>query len=32
MRFLLDVRLDEGPIGREAAEARLKEWWEEQAR
>lgn len=24
--YLLEVRLDEGPIGREAAEARLKEW------
>jgi len=26
-KFLLAVRLDEGPIGREAAEARLREWW-----
>jgi poly(A) polymerase len=26
-RFLLDLRLDEGPIGREQAEARLREWW-----
>ncbi len=25
--FLLGVRLDEGPIGREAAEARLRQWW-----
>lgn len=27
-RFLLEVRLDEGPIGAEAAEARLREWFE----
>ena len=26
-RFLLDVRLDEGPIGPDAAEQRLREWW-----
>jgi poly(A) polymerase len=26
-KFLLAVRLDEGPIGQEAAEARLREWW-----
>ena len=26
-KFLLAVRLDEGPIGREATEARLREWW-----
>lgn len=26
-RFLLDLRLDEGPIGREQAETRLREWW-----
>ncbi|MGF2949524.1 CCA tRNA nucleotidyltransferase [Microbacterium alcoholitolerans] len=26
-RFLLDVRLDEGPIGSDAAEQRLREWW-----
>ncbi|MBK8470648.1 MAG: CCA tRNA nucleotidyltransferase [Actinomycetales bacterium] len=25
--FLLAVRLDEGPIGREAAEDRLRQWW-----
>lgn len=29
-RFLLDLRLDEGPIGEEAAEARLRTWWAEQ--
>ncbi|WP_434811917.1 CCA tRNA nucleotidyltransferase [Microbacterium sp. bgisy189] len=26
-RYLLDIRLDEGLIGPEAAEARLREWW-----
>ncbi|MFI8633040.1 CCA tRNA nucleotidyltransferase [Microbacterium sp. NPDC077663] len=26
-RFLLDIRLDEGVIGQEAAEQRLREWW-----
>ena len=26
-RFLLDVRLDEGVIGADAAEQRLREWW-----
>lgn len=26
-RYLMDVRLDEGIIGEEAAEARLREWW-----
>ena len=26
-RYLLEVRLDEGPIGEEAAEARLREWF-----
>jgi len=26
-KFLLAVRLDEGPIGPEAAEQRLREWW-----
>ena len=26
-RFLLDLRLDEGIIGPEAAEQRLREWW-----
>jgi poly(A) polymerase len=26
-KFLLGVRLDEGPIGPEAAAARLREWW-----
>jgi poly(A) polymerase len=27
-RFLLGLRLDEGPIGREAATARLRTWWQ----
>lgn len=26
-RFLLDLRLDEGPLGAEEAEARLRGWW-----
>jgi poly(A) polymerase len=26
-RFLLDLRLDEGPLGAEEAERRLREWW-----
>lgn len=26
-RFLLDLRLDEGVLGQEAAEQRLREWW-----
>ncbi|APF34671.1 tRNA nucleotidyltransferase/poly(A) polymerase [Microbacterium sp. TS-1] len=26
-RFLLDIRLDEGMIGEDAAERRLREWW-----
>lgn len=30
-KFLLDVRLDEGPIGEEAAGARLREWWADQS-
>jgi poly(A) polymerase len=27
MRFLLDLRLDEGPLGEEEAERRLRAWW-----
>ncbi len=30
-RYLLDLRLDEGPIGAEAAEERLRAWWNEQS-
>jgi len=26
-RFLLELRLDEGPLGEEEAEVRLREWW-----
>ncbi len=26
-RFLLDLRLDEGPIGQDAATERLRDWW-----
>ena len=26
-RFLLDLRLDEGPLGAEIAEERLRAWW-----
>ena len=29
MRFLLDLRLDEGPLGKDEAERRLRAWWEE---
>jgi poly(A) polymerase len=27
LQFLLDIRLDEGPIGEQQAERRLREWW-----
>jgi len=30
MKFLLDLRLDEGPLPPEDAEARLREWWKAQ--
>jgi poly(A) polymerase len=30
-RFLLDLRLDRGPVGPEAAEAELRSWWATQA-
>jgi poly(A) polymerase len=26
-RFMLELRLDEGPLGAEEAEKRLREWW-----
>lgn len=29
-RFLLDLRMDEGEVGREVAEQRLREWWSTQ--
>ena len=28
MRFLMELRLDEGPVGTEEATKRLLEWWE----
>ena len=28
-RFLLELRLDEGPLGAEEAERRLRAWWQE---
>ncbi len=31
LRFLLELRLDEGPLGKEEAGRRLDEWWAEQA-
>ncbi|MGO1768656.1 MAG: CCA tRNA nucleotidyltransferase, partial [Microbacterium sp.] len=30
-RFLLDLRLDEGALGEEEAERRLRDWWGTQA-
>ncbi len=30
LAFLMELRLDEGPLGEEAAAARLKEWWASQ--
>jgi poly(A) polymerase len=27
MRFLMELRLEEGPLGRDEAERRLKQWW-----
>jgi poly(A) polymerase len=30
-KYLLAIRLDEGPIGKEAAAERLRAWWSEQA-
>ncbi|SEW41886.1 poly(A) polymerase [Austwickia chelonae] len=31
-KHLLAVRLDQGPIGKEAAEAELRRWWDEEGR
>ncbi len=31
VRFLLELRLDEGPLGPEEAEARLRAWWAERS-
>jgi poly(A) polymerase len=30
MKFLMELRLDEGPLGAEEATARLTAWWAEQ--
>ncbi|MHB1710157.1 MAG: CCA tRNA nucleotidyltransferase [Acidimicrobiales bacterium] len=30
LAFLLELRMDEGPLGEEAARRRLAEWWDEQ--
>src|ERR1700759_1348428 len=30
-KFLLDLRLDQGPVGKEAASKALREWWSEQS-
>ncbi len=27
LTFLMELRLDEGPLGPEVAAARLREWW-----
>ena len=31
LTFLMELRLDEGPLGEEEASARLLAWWAEQA-
>jgi poly(A) polymerase len=31
LKFLLNLRLDEGPLGEDEARARLSEWWAQQA-
>ena len=31
MNHLMEIRLEEGLIGRDAAEQRLKDWWAEQS-
>jgi poly(A) polymerase len=30
MKFLLELRLDNGPVGPDEAERRLREWWSAQ--
>jgi poly(A) polymerase len=30
LNFLMELRLDEGPLGEDAAAARLRAWWAEQ--
>jgi poly(A) polymerase len=29
-RFLLELRMEEGPLGEEEATRRLREWWSDQ--
>jgi len=31
LAFLLDLRMDEGPLGEEAATERLVDWWAHQS-
>jgi poly(A) polymerase len=31
LNFLMELRLDEGPLGEEEATRRLREWWAEQS-
>jgi poly(A) polymerase len=31
LKFLMNLRMDEGPLGEDEARARLSEWWAEQA-
>ncbi len=31
MRYLLELRLDEGPLGKDEAARRLREWWQSEA-
>ena len=30
LSYLLELRLDEGPLGEDEAAARLRAWWDEQ--
>jgi poly(A) polymerase len=30
LAFLLELRMEEGPLGRDEAERRLREWWSQQ--
>jgi poly(A) polymerase len=32
LAFLMELRLDEGPLGEEQAAARLRQWWDERAK
>jgi poly(A) polymerase len=31
LAFLMELRLDEGPLGEDEAAARLRQWWEERS-